>query len=56
VGRLRIILSALDAAERADDLDIHAFRLHPLKGKLQSFWTVTVLAYWRVIFDLVDYH
>ena len=26
VGRLRIILSALDAAEQAEDLDIHTFR------------------------------
>jgi proteic killer suppression protein len=66
VGRLRIILSALDAAERAEDLDIHTFRLHPLKGKLQGFWAVTVRANWRVTFrfsggkaldiDLVDYH
>ena len=29
-GRLRIILSALDSAERVEDLDIHTFRLHAL--------------------------
>lgn len=66
VGRLRIILAALDAAERADDMDIHTFRLHALKGDLKGFWAVTVRANWRVIFrfsrgkasevDLIDYH
>lgn len=64
--RLRIILAALDAAERVEDMDIHTFRLHPLKGELKGFWAVTVRANWRVIFrfsagtafdiDLVDYH
>jgi toxin HigB-1 len=42
------------------------FRLHPLKGQMKGFWSVTVRANWRVIFrfaegqaedvDLVDYH
>ena len=40
--------------------------LHPLKGDLKGFWSVTVRANWRVIFrfadggafevDYVDYH
>jgi len=40
--------------------------LHPLKGDLASFWSVTIRANWRIIFrfedrdvtdiDLVDYH
>ena len=66
VGRMRTILAALDAAERIEDMDIHSFRLHALKGDLKGFWAVTVRANWRVIFrfsrgkasdvDLVDYH
>jgi proteic killer suppression protein len=42
------------------------FRLHPLKGTLKGFWSVTVRANWRIIFrfegadaidiELVDYH
>jgi proteic killer suppression protein len=66
VGRLRIILSALDAAGQVEDMDVHTFRLHALKGDLRGFWAVTVRANWRVIFrfsdgrafdvDLVDYH
>jgi proteic killer suppression protein len=64
--RLRIILAALDAAEHIEDMDIHTFRLHELKGGLKGYWAVTVRANWRVIFrfsrgkatdvDLVDYH
>jgi proteic killer suppression protein len=40
--------------------------LHPLKGNLKDFWSVTVRANWRIIFrfedgdvfdvDLLDYH
>ena len=66
VGRLRIILAALDAAERVEDMDIHTFRLHALKGDMKGLWAVTVRANWRVVFrfaggtatdvDLVDYH
>lgn len=47
-------------------MDVPGFRLHPLKGDLKGFWSVTVRANWRVIFrfdgedivdvDLVDYH
>ena len=42
------------------------WELHPLKGGLKGFWSVTVAGNWRVIFrfeegdasdiDLVDYH
>jgi proteic killer suppression protein len=40
VGRLRVILAALDAAERVEDMDIHTFRLHALKGDLKGYWGV----------------
>lgn len=66
VRRLRVILSALAAAEQVEDMDQATFRLHPLKGDLKGFWAVTVRANWRVIFrfddgrasdiDLLDYH
>jgi proteic killer suppression protein len=66
LNRIRLILAALDAAQSAKDVDIHAFHLHPLKGDLKSFWAITVRANWRIIFrfergsvcevDLVDYH
>lgn len=65
-ARMRLVLSALDAAGRIEDLNQPTFRLHPLKGRLKGFWAVTVRANWRIIFrfaegrasdvDLVDYH
>lgn len=66
VARLRLILAALDAAERVEDLDLATFRLHRLVGDRKGFWAITVRANWRVVFrfaedgpedvDLVDYH
>jgi proteic killer suppression protein len=60
------ILSVLDAAESAADLDLPGYRLHPLKGELKGLWSVTVNANWRITFrivrgnvldvDLTDYH
>lgn len=45
---------------------IVSWRLHPLKGDLKGFWSITITGNWRVIFrfadgdafdvDLVDYH
>ena len=31
-------------------MDLPGFRLHPLKGDLKGFWSVTVRANWRVVF------
>jgi toxin HigB-1 len=64
--KLRDILARLDAATSAGDMDLPGFRLHPLKGDMKGFWSVTVRANWRVIFrfddhgafdvDYLDYH
>lgn len=64
--KIRLILSALNAAGAVEDMNQPTFRLHPLKGELKGFWAVTVRANWRVIFrfeegrafdvDFVDYH
>lgn len=64
--RIRIILSTLHAAQDIEGMNLPTFRLHPLKGDLKDFYTVTVRANWRVIFsfeggnafnvDFVDYH
>jgi proteic killer suppression protein len=59
------ILALLDRAARPQDMNLPGFRLHPLKGELVGYWSVTVRANWRIIFrfedgatdiDLVDYH
>jgi proteic killer suppression protein len=60
------VLARLDQAERPEDIDLPGFRLHPLKGDLSGFWSITIRANWRIIFrfeagdatdvDYVDYH
>jgi len=34
------------SAERLSGLDIQTYRLHPLKGGLKGFWSITVRANW----------
>jgi len=60
------ILGRLDEAEAAQAMNLPGYRLHPLKGSLKGFWSVTVRANWRIIFrlegadafdvELTDYH
>ena len=54
VERLRLILSALDQASNAQDLNQPTFKLHPLKGDRKGSWAVTVRATWRVTFCFED--
>jgi proteic killer suppression protein len=47
-------------------MNLPGYRLHPLKGDMQGFWSLTVRANWRIIFRfeasnvfdvaLIDYH
>jgi proteic killer suppression protein len=65
-GKVVRVLSALDAAGSPQTLDIPGFRLHPFKGELAGFWSVTISGNWRIVFrfedgdafdvDLLDYH
>ena len=67
--KLRKLLLALSTADSLDDLDkFPGWKLHPLKGDLREFWSLTVSGNWRLIFrydatansaadlDLIDYH
>ena len=64
--RLRLILARIDASFDPDDMNLPGLGLHPLKGSLKSFWSVSVSGNWRVIFrfengnatdvDYLDYH
>ena len=66
VARLRRLLASLDVAQAPGDLDRPGNRLHPLKGKLAGYWSVSVSGNRRVIFrfdgsdvelvDYLDYH
>jgi len=66
VNRIADVLAHLDQATKPAELDLPGYRLHPLKGDLKGFWSVTISGNCRIIFhfregdafdvDLVDYH
>ncbi len=65
VKRVRLILEALDAATRYDDLNQPGWRWHPLKEMMPGFYSVEASGNWRIVYrwedgpadvDLVDYH
>jgi len=66
VDKIARVLALLSRAARPQDMNLPGFRLHPLKGDLAGFWSVTIRANWRIIFrfedgdvtdvDLIDYH
>ncbi|WP_259155996.1 type II toxin-antitoxin system RelE/ParE family toxin [Pseudomonas sp. JAI111] len=64
--RLSRMLQFMDRAVLPSDLDLPGWRLHPLKGELADYWSLSVSGNWRVIFrfigsdielvDYLDYH
>ena len=66
VDKIARVLAFLNRAARPEDMNLPGFSLHPLKGDLAGFWSVTIRANWRIIFrfedtdvtdvDLIDYH
>jgi proteic killer suppression protein len=67
--KLRKLLFALETADNLDQVTrFPGWKLHPLKGDLKGFWSLTVTGNWRLIFqydeeantasdiDLIDYH
>jgi len=66
---VRNLLFAIETAENLDQLSrFPGWRLHPLKGDLRGFWSLTVTGNWRLVFcydeqtntasdiNLIDYH
>ena len=67
--KLGKLLLALETAETLEQLQrFPGWKLHPLKGDLKEFWSLSVTGNWRLIFrydeknnaardiDLIDYH
>jgi proteic killer suppression protein len=61
------VFAALDTAAEPGEVGLFpGWKLHPLKGDLKGFWSVTITGNWRMIFrfedgdaydlDLIDYH
>lgn len=64
--KIERILARLDVAAGPETMSLPGYRLHPLKGDLNGYWSLWVSGNWRIIFrhdggdvfdvDLVDYH
>ena len=65
-GKVERIMARLDEARTPGDMNLPGFRLHPLRGDLLGYWSISISGNWRIIFrfdnanvcdvDLVDYH
>ena len=65
-AKVERILARLDEAATPANMDLPGFRLHPLKGDLAGYWSVSVSGNWRIVFrfdgvhardvDLIDCH
>ena len=65
-AKLRVLLTALDAAEAPGQMNAPGWRLHKLADDPEGFWSVNVNGNWRLIFrfdgkdtelvDYLDYH
>ena len=66
VERIREMLTMLDDAVRPGNMDLPGYRLHPLRGNMKGYWSITVSRNYRIVFrfdegeatdvDLTDYH
>jgi proteic killer suppression protein len=65
-SRLRLLLTALEHATDARDMNAPGWRLHALRGRQSGFYAVEVSGNWRLIFrfentdavevNYLDYH
>jgi len=66
VGKIRLILTRLDAAKAVEELKVPGYGLHELKGDLKGHWSIKVDKNYRITFrieienardvDYIDYH
>ena len=54
IPRIRHILTQLEETEIIEDMDIHSWHLHELKGNRKGTWSVTVRANWRITFQFQE--
>ncbi|WP_223519409.1 type II toxin-antitoxin system RelE/ParE family toxin [Pseudomonas sp. GL-B-19] len=51
--RLSRMLQCMDRAALPGDLDIPGWRLHPLRGELAEFWSLSDSGNWRVVYRFI---
>jgi proteic killer suppression protein len=66
IGKLRVILSRMDASTKPEMMDLPGFGFHPLSGNLVGRYAVWISRNWRITFawsgedatdvDMEDYH
>jgi proteic killer suppression protein len=68
VGRIKQMLELIDSVQSVPrDFEFYrSWRIHPLKGELKGYWSLTVKENWRIVFrfagqdafdlDYLDYH
>ena len=52
--RLRLQLAALHTAQTIEDMDIPGYKLHPLKGLREQYWSIRVNKNWRLTFKFIE--
>ncbi len=54
VVKIRNLLTYLNKATIITDMNLPGTDLHPLKGNFKGYWSVTVTANYRLIFEFKD--
>lgn len=52
--RINDRLQAIDTANDIHELDRQIYKLHPLKGDREGYWSITVRANWRITFQFIN--
>lgn len=50
INRIDTLLTKLHASVTIQEMDMHSYHLHELKGDRKGTWSVTVRANWRMTF------
>lgn len=66
IGKIRLILTRLDAATNPIMMQVPGYHLHQMAGKWKGFWSVRIDKNYRIVFrfegenvvdvDYIDYH
>ncbi|WP_337049961.1 type II toxin-antitoxin system RelE/ParE family toxin [Serratia fonticola] len=52
--RINDRLQAIDVANEIGELNRQIYKLHPLRGDRDGYWSITVRANWRITFQFIN--